>query len=63
MSSDPKEGDIVRERKYAQPLEVTRVYPPARQAEVQPLNPKMEPAGPKRWHKCDELVPYKKEGP
>lgn len=59
---DPKEGDIVRERKYAQPLRVEKVLPPIRQAEVQPLNPKMAPEGPKKWVEFSELVPHKKEG-
>lgn len=59
---EPKEGDIVRERKYAQPMEVTKTLPPIRQAECQPLNPKMKPEGPKKWVEFSELVPHKKEG-
>lgn len=62
IAAEPKEGDIVRERKYAQPMEVTKVLPPIRQAEVQPLNPKMKPEGPKKWVEFSELVPHKKEG-
>lgn len=62
MSNDPKEGDIVRERKYAQPLKVTEVFPRIREAEVQPLSPKMEPSGPTRFVPFHELVPHKKEG-
>lgn len=59
---EPKEGDIVRERKFAQPLRVERVLPPIRQAEVQPLKPNMTPEGPKKWVEFSELVPHKKEG-
>jgi hypothetical protein len=57
--SDPKVGDIVREKKYAQPLEVTRVLPPLRQVETAPQT---NPNGPKTWHDYDNVIPYKKEG-
>jgi len=56
-NGDPKEGDIVREKKYAQPLEVVRVDPEFRQAEVVPQG---KPA-PKRTVPFEELKPYKKE--
>lgn len=34
--SDPIPGDIVREKKYAQPLEVIQVYPPRSELQTQP---------------------------
>jgi len=57
--SDPVPGDIFREKKYSQPLEVTRVYPPRREVETQPQG---KPTVPKKWHKYEEVIPYKKEG-
>ncbi len=56
---DPEPGDIVREKKYAQPLEVTRTWPDWRQVEVVPQE---KPTAPKRVLKFDEVQPYKKEG-
>ncbi len=56
---DPEPGDIVREKKYAQPLEVTRTWPDWRQAEVVP---QAEPTKKKRYLRFEEIEPYKKEG-
>jgi len=56
---DPQQGDVVREKKYAQPLEVVRIDPPSREAEVVPQG---KPTAPKRWLPFEELQPYKKEG-
>lgn len=56
--ADPIPGDIVREKKYAQPLEVTRIHPPTREAEVRPQNqPNVQP----KWTKFEKLQPYRKE--
>ncbi len=57
--SDPVPGDIVREKKYAQPLEVIQVYPPKREVQTQPQG---KPEAPKKWQKMDDVIPYKKEG-
>lgn len=59
LSQDPKEGDIVREKKYAQPLEVTKVMPAEKKVEVIPQG---KPTAPKKVVKFDEIQPYKKEG-
>ena len=53
-----KQGDIVREKKYAQPLEVTKVYPEYQQVEVTPVN---DPERPKRYLHNEELQPYTEE--
>ncbi len=58
MIDDPQEGDIVREKKYAQPLKITHVTP-FRTVEVQPDG---QPAGPRKWLPFHEIEPYKKEG-
>lgn len=55
---NPEPGDIVREKKYAQPLEVVRTWPEWQQAEVVPQE---RPAAPKRILRFEELQPYKKE--
>lgn len=57
--SDPMPGDIVREKKYSQPLEVIQVYPPRKELQTQPQG---QPTSPKKWQKYDDVVPYKKEG-
>ncbi len=57
--SDPVPGDIVREKKYAQPLEVIQVFPPTRRLETQPQG---QPNAPKKWDDYDNVIPYKKEG-
>lgn len=58
IQSQPEEGDIVREKKYAQPLEVTKVMPNEKKVEVVP---QAQPAAPKKVLKFDEIQPYKKE--
>lgn len=55
---DPEQGDIVREKKYAQPLEVTRTWPDYKQVEVVPVT---RPDAPKRTLRFDEVEPYKPE--
>ncbi len=57
--SDPIPGDIVREKKYAQPLEVVFTNPPMREALTHPQG---NPDGKRKWHRFEELQPYKKEG-
>lgn len=56
--ADPKAGDIVREKKYAQPLEVTRLVPYTRELEARPLDRPL--VTPKRLN-YDDVIPYKKE--
>lgn len=53
-----KQGDIVREKKYAQPLEVTKTWPEYHQVEVVPVD---DPSRPKRYLHNEEIQPYKEE--
>lgn len=56
--ADPEVGDIVREKKYAQPLEVVKTVPYTRELEARPLT---SPDAPSKRLDYDDVVPYKKE--
>lgn len=56
----PKVGDIVREKKYAQPLEVIAVAVQG-SLSIAETKPAGSPSAPSKWRNFKDLQPYRNE--